>query len=70
MVCFAFHDYLATSFYSNIFFFAGNYIPVLFANWNDVSIYFVSHISQVILGFVFADTYTMQEGSHNISHLR
>ena len=29
--------------------------------------HFVSHISQIIILFIFADVYTVQEGSHNIS---
>ena len=48
MVFFAFHHYLAKNFTLNNFFFAGNYISVLFATWNDI-LYFVSNISQVIL---------------------
>ena len=52
MVFFAFHQYLATNFHL-MNFFAGNYISVLFAAWNDVSIYPVSNILQVILVFIF-----------------
>ena len=52
MVIFAFHQYLASNFHLNNFL-AGNYISVLFATWNDVSLYFVSNISQVILVFIF-----------------
>ena len=52
MVFFAFHQYLTTNFHVNNFF-CGNYISVLFATWNDVSIYFVSNISLVILVFNF-----------------
>ena len=78
MVFFAFHHYLASKFHLNNFL-AGNYISVPFATWNDVSLYFVSNISQVILVFSFycfyflcfiVDIYAMQERSHNISHLR
>ena len=47
---FVFHLYLTTNFHLNIFF-AGNYISVLFATWNDVSIYFVSNISRYL--FIF-----------------
>ena len=54
MVFFAFHHYLAANFHLNIFF-VGNYISVLFAAWNDVSIYFVSNISWVILIFIFCE---------------
>ena len=68
MVFFAFHQYLATNLHINNFF-DGNYISVLFASWNNVSIYFVSNILQVILVFIFADVYAMQERSHNILHL-
>ena len=42
MVFFAFNQYWATNFHS--IFFAGN-ISVLFATWNDVSIYFVSNVT-------------------------
>ena len=39
--------------FTQIFFFAENYISVLFATWNGISIYFVPNISQVILVFIF-----------------
>ena len=52
MVFFAFHQYLN---FHWIFFFVGNYSFVLFATWNDVSIYLVSNISQVILVFTFCE---------------
>ena len=52
MVFFAFHQYLITNFHLTVFF-AGKYISVHFAPWNDVSIYFVSNILQVVLVFIF-----------------
>ena len=52
MVFFAFHEYLITNFHLTVFF-AGKYISVHFAPWNDVSIYFVSNILQVVLVFIF-----------------
>ena len=52
MVFFAFHQYLATNVHLNIFF-AENYFSFLFAPWNDVSIYLVSNILQVILVLIF-----------------
>ena len=44
---------MATNFHLNIFFFAGNYISVLFTAWNDVLIHFVSNILRVIVVFIF-----------------
>ena len=52
MVFFAFNQYLITNFHLTVFF-AGKYISVHFAPWNDVSIYFVSNILQVVLVFIF-----------------
>ena len=53
MVFFASHQYLATNFHLNNFFCWELYFCPIIATWNDVSIYFVPNISQVILVFIF-----------------
>ena len=60
MVFFAFHQYLTTNFHVNNFF-CGNYISVLFATWNDVSIYFFQIFHTLSLFLFFADVYAMQK---------
>ena len=68
MVIFAFHQYLASNFHLNNFL-AGNYISVLFATWNDVSLYFVSNISQFIPVFTFMWIFMLCKKKATIFHI-
>ena len=68
MVFFAFHQYLATNLHINNFF-GGNYISVLFAPGNDVSIYFFSSILQVILIFIFLRMFMLCKKEATIFHI-